>query len=230
MALSTHGLTEDGSEFGRRCAVEVAQVNFVMLAVDLFAGGVNGGVHTLNDGAFFGKWTKVERLHRIAFFEGVEADAVEGCGIFLSADFFEGVVDMGAGDELRLEDHGGPLPCGFVPLHEDARIVGPPETFERHNAVVDRAGTLLERELEGVGERIERFDGLLEGLGIVGIATAVNHEVGERRHGDRSDFTGGRLVEVLPLFFEVEFLQGERGVPPALDCLWEYNAAAVAAP
>lgn len=165
-------------------------------------------VESGDGGAFFGEGANVEDLCAAAFGEGFEAEFFEGGEGFLFGGGGDGLVDDFAGDEGGLEDHHGPFPVGFVVGGEGGHVIGPPESFEGHDVVVDGLGAIFDGELGGVGDGEEGLDGVGVIGGGVGVALAIDHEVVEGREVDFDGVFGGGLIEGFEVFFDVDFGHG----------------------
>lgn len=139
-------------------------------------------------------------------------------------------MDDFAGDEGGLEDHHGPFPVGFVVGGEGGHVIGPPESFEGHDGVVDGLGAIFNGELVGVGDGEEGLDGVGVIGGCVWVALAIDHEVVEGREVDFDGVFGGGLIEGFEVFFEVDFGHGGKvgnGIGDlkfGIGDLWEVRA------
>ena len=72
----------------------VAQINFVVLSEEVFAGSADCVVHSLDGRALLREWTEIERLYAFTLVEGFEANAFKRRWILLPSHFIDRVVDI----------------------------------------------------------------------------------------------------------------------------------------
>ena len=80
-------------------------------------------------------------------------------------------------------DHHAPVPVGLIASTERAQVTRPPESFECRDLEL-LAASLLDRELRGVGHRVQRLDGGGVGRARVRVAVAVDAQEVDLGHLD----------------------------------------------
>jgi hypothetical protein len=130
--------------------------------------------------------------------EPLEAGLPECRQILLASDVHPCHLEPLRGRLVGLGNHHGPAPVALALLAELRHVVGPPQTLERGDAIL-QTQLLLQGELQRVRQRVEGLDGVRVFGGRVGIPVPVDHH--ELHLGNANDLRRacGCLVQELSI-------------------------------
>ena len=133
--------------------------------------------------------------------------------LFFLADGLDCLLHHRLRDPIGDHNHRRPLPVLLMTLSKCRHVISPPQPFQRRNNII-LTEFLLAHEFQRVGNRIQNFYCVHVIHRSIRIALAVHHQILQWRNGDDRKIFRRRLVQIIQLFFEINFLHRRASYRP----------------